>query len=73
MAEHDDVRLHRRDRVGDTGPAKSTPERVADTLADLADRGLTSRCPVIEHQSFPYWSKAVIEVDGTERRRVVPR
>ncbi|MFF5933750.1 endonuclease/exonuclease/phosphatase family protein [Streptomyces sp. NPDC012508] len=49
--------------------SESTPERVATTLADLADRGLTyydnenptdpaviSRYPVIEHQSFPYWS-----------------
>ncbi|MEU8569692.1 endonuclease/exonuclease/phosphatase family protein [Streptomyces pathocidini] len=59
--------------------SESSPERVANTLADLADRGLTyydnanptdpaviSRYPIIEHQSFPYWSKAVIDVDGTE-------
>lgn len=59
--------------------SESNPERVANTLADLADRGLTyydnqnptdpaviSRYPIIEHQSFPYWSKAVISVDGTE-------
>ncbi|MEU9700555.1 endonuclease/exonuclease/phosphatase family protein [Streptomyces sp. NPDC047981] len=59
--------------------SESNPVRVANTLADLAARGLTyydnrnptdpaviSRYPIIEHQSFPSWSKAVIDVDGTE-------
>ncbi|RCV57980.1 endonuclease [Marinitenerispora sediminis] len=59
--------------------SESTPERVANLLSDLADRGLAfhdnqnptdpaviSRYPIIGHQSFPYWSKAVISVDGTE-------
>jgi hypothetical protein len=59
--------------------SESTPERVAALLSDLADRGLTyfdnrnpvdpaviSRYPIIEHASFPSWSKAVVSVDGTE-------
>lgn len=59
--------------------SESDPERVANLLSDLAARGQTyydnanptdpgviSRYPIIEHQSFPYWSKAVIDVDGTE-------
>lgn len=59
--------------------SESNPERVAHLLADLAERGLTyydnanpsdpaviSRYPIVEHQSFPSWSKAVIDVDGTE-------
>lgn len=59
--------------------SESNPERVAHLLSDLADRGLTyydnhnptdpaviSRHPIIEHQSFRSWSKAVVSVDGTE-------
>ncbi|MFI0976249.1 endonuclease/exonuclease/phosphatase family protein [Streptomyces sp. NPDC021093] len=59
--------------------SESNPERVAHLLSDLAARGLTyydnanptdpaviSRYPIIEHQSFPSWSKAVISVGGTE-------
>ncbi|MDG4865152.1 endonuclease/exonuclease/phosphatase family protein [Streptomyces sp. T-3] len=59
--------------------SESNPERVANLLSDLADRGLTyydnqnptdpaviSRYPIIEHQSFRSWSKAVFDVDGTE-------
>ncbi|MFD5552496.1 endonuclease/exonuclease/phosphatase family protein [Streptomyces sp. NPDC127068] len=59
--------------------SESNPERVARLLADLADRGLTyfdnenpvdpaviSRHPIVEHASFPSWSKAVVSVDGTE-------
>ncbi|MFF0746947.1 endonuclease/exonuclease/phosphatase family protein [Streptomyces sp. NPDC004111] len=59
--------------------SESNPERVAALLSDLAARGLTyydnanptdpgviSRYPIIEHQSFPSWSKAVVSVGGTE-------
>lgn len=59
--------------------SESEPERVANLLSDLAARGRTyydnanptdpgviSRYPIIGHQSFPSWSKAVIDVDGTE-------
>ncbi|MFB7370538.1 endonuclease/exonuclease/phosphatase family protein [Streptomyces sp. NPDC056222] len=59
--------------------SESNPERVANLLSDLADRGLTfhdnrnptdpaviSRYPIVEHKSFRSWSKAVVDVDGTE-------
>ncbi|NGO74711.1 endonuclease/exonuclease/phosphatase family protein [Streptomyces sp. YC504] len=59
--------------------SESNPQRVADLLADLAERGLTfydnanptdpaviSRYPIVDRASFPSWSKAVISVDGTE-------
>ncbi|WP_245769336.1 endonuclease/exonuclease/phosphatase family protein [Streptomyces indicus] len=59
--------------------SESNPQRVADLLADLVERGLTyydnanptdpaviSRFPIIDRASFPSWSKAVISVDGTE-------
>ncbi|MBC9714558.1 endonuclease/exonuclease/phosphatase family protein [Streptomyces sp. TRM66268-LWL] len=59
--------------------SESNPERVANLLADLAERGLTfydnknaadpaviSRYPIIEQQGFTSWSKAVIDVDGTQ-------
>lgn len=59
--------------------SESTPQRVTDLLADLAERGLTyfddgnpvdpaviSRWPIVEHTSFPSWSKAVVAVDDIE-------
>ncbi|RSO09266.1 endonuclease [Streptomyces sp. WAC 06783] len=59
--------------------SESSPERVTNLLADLAERGLTyfdnknpddravlSRYPIIEHTSFPSWSKAVFSFGGTE-------
>ncbi len=59
--------------------SESNPQRVADLLADLAERGLTfydnanpsdpaviSRYPIVDRASFRSWSKAVISVDGTE-------
>ncbi|MEV8443266.1 endonuclease/exonuclease/phosphatase family protein [Actinosynnema sp. NPDC051121] len=59
--------------------SESNRERVADLRADLAERGLTyfgnedstdpaviSRCPIVEHTSFPSWSKAVVSADGVE-------
>ncbi|RMB81437.1 endonuclease/exonuclease/phosphatase family protein [Streptomyces shenzhenensis] len=59
--------------------SESDPKRVANLLSDLAERGLTyhdnknpsdpgviSRYPIIDQASFPYWSKAVISIDGTE-------
>ncbi|XVS61018.1 endonuclease/exonuclease/phosphatase family protein [Actinosynnema sp. CA-299493] len=59
--------------------SESNRKRVAALLGDLAERGLTyfddenrkdpaviSRYPIIEHTSFPFWSKAVVSVGGTE-------
>ncbi|MER7175474.1 endonuclease/exonuclease/phosphatase family protein [Streptomyces mesophilus] len=59
--------------------SESNPQRVADLLADLTERGLTfhdnanptdpaviSRFPIVDRASFPSWSKAVISVEGTE-------
>lgn len=58
--------------------SESDPALVAGILADLAARGLTyfdnqsptdpaviSRYPIVEHQYFSSWSKAVIDVEGT--------
>lgn len=59
--------------------SESSPERVANLKADLTARGLTyydnqtpddnavlSRYPIRSHASYPSWSKAVVDVNGTK-------